>query len=196
MTLSLALDTTEKRIAALVRSGAQKPHGTRSRYVAGKCRCELCRRANTDYRKLRDRQLGRGKTNSLTPAEPVRIHILMLSRQGVGYKTVADASGVSQSVIARIVWGPRRQVRRSTAASILAVDTSCMPDSALVPAGATWLLLDRLIDNGYTKTQLAAWLGLQTPCLQLCRDRVTALNASKVARMVQLIDEGRLERSK
>ena len=142
MAASLLADRTADRIEALKRSASLKPHGTRGRYVGDKCRCALCRRANTIYRLNRDRELKSEKLNVLVSSDAARNHMEQLSAIGIGYKTVCDAAGISKSVASRILWGTRRQIRTSTSDAILAVDKTCPPDAALIPAAPTWKIID------------------------------------------------------
>lgn len=72
------------------------------------------------------------------------------------------------------------------------------PDRALVPAGPTWEKIKRLLDDGYTKTQIAEWLGsrAKTPALQLRQDFITAKSASAVDRLCRKLDAGLLRRDR
>lgn len=156
-----------------------KPHGSRIRYMAG-CRCLPCRAANSSYetgRALRRRQ---GLWNGLVSALQSRRHILMLSRAGVGYKTVGLVAGISKTVMFKIRAGQQRQVRALTEKRILAVSREAARGSSLVPAGETWRKIRWLLDEGFTKGGIALRLGAKRPALQLNRNVVTATNAKKV----------------
>jgi hypothetical protein len=76
------------------------------------------------------------------------------------------------------------------------VDRTAIADRALVAAGRTWVLLNELLEAGYSKTFLAKQLGSRskTPSLQVEADRITALTASKVERLYRRIREGRISR--
>jgi len=69
-------------------------------------------------------------------------------------------------------------------------------DGALVPAGPTWKLLNKLLEAGYTRMFLAKQLGSRAkrPVLQVQAERITALTASKVERLYRRIKEGRVSR--
>ncbi len=172
---------------------AQLQHGVRGRYVAG-CRCMLCRAANSRYSCQAQRKHDAGETGHIASAEAARKHLLKLSHQGVGYKAVAKACDVAASVMLEVRNGRRRRIRQTTERRILAVDREAVADGALVSAGPTWRLLDELILGGYSKAQLARWLGYATPALQINRRQITAATASRVERMYRLVQEGRLSR--
>lgn len=165
------------------------PCGTRAKYVGAKCRCVPCRAAASRYESERLAKRKAGEWNGLVPAEPVRVHLGRLSRQGVGYKSAADAAGVSRSTVGAILAGRRTQLRAQAAKRLLAVDREAVADHALVPAVRTWRLIEQLLKEGFTKTELARRLGssARAPALQLRRDYVTAVNASKVERLYRQV---------
>ncbi len=161
---------------------AERPHGTRLRYIGG-CRCMLCRAANSRYECERAAARRRGEWNGLVDAAPARAHVLDLGRRGVGYKAVAAAANLAVSTVARIRSGERLRIRALHSRRILAVDVQARADGSLVPAKSTWRLVGRLLEEGYTKARLARELGAQRPALQLGRRRVLALTAVRVERL-------------
>jgi len=179
--------------AALRSVCARKPHGVRARYVSG-CRCLPCRAAAARYESGRLAARRDGDWNGIVAAEPVRRHLLELSRQGVGYESVASASDIRAATLLGIKLGRQLQCRARTARKVLAVDASARGDRSLVPAGRTWRILDKLLNAGYSAAQLARWLGYRTPALQFHRQEITARNALRVERLYRLIDAGRLRR--
>ena len=195
---------TEKEVAprfiAIRAAAARREHGTRARYVAGRCRCMLCRAANSRYQTERERaRREQGNCRELVDAGEARRHLLKLSRQGVGYKLVAEAAKVSISVMAKIRFGTRKRIRANTARAILAVTATNAPlgDASLVDSGATWRILDELLERGFSKAQLAKWLGHETPAIQIKRGgKITARTAFEVARMAEKIDAGLLRRER
>ncbi len=164
---------------------ASRPHGTRVRYVAGRCRCEPCRAANAAYQRGRDEAKRAGGWNGLVSARRSRAHLVMLSAAGIGRRTVADISGVALATLLEVKLGRKRRVRAATERSILRVTREAMTDARLVPAREAWALLDELLERGFTKTDLARRLGSKgkMPALQLRRDFVTARNAARVRRL-------------
>jgi len=159
------------------------PHGTRSAYVRG-CRCAPCTAANALYAlgRYRARRL-KDDWNDLVPAEAARAHILKLSKAGVGRRAIAAASDVSSSALAQIRAGRSHRIRARTARRILAVDVGCRADASLVSAKGTWRLIGLLIEEGFTKAELARRIGLASPALQFRKGRVLARTALRVKKL-------------
>jgi len=111
---------------------------------------------------------------------------LRLSKQGVGRRAVADASDVSASIIAQIRCGRRTQIRKRTLNRILEVTNLAVSDAALVPAGKTWRQINTLIEEGFSKAELARRLGFASPALQLGKNRILARSAARVDRLFRL----------
>lgn len=165
---------------------AGRDHGDRLRYVSG-CRCFACRRANSAYEAARKVARAAGEWNGLVPAEKARAHLADLSAQGVGRRSVRAACDVAESILAEIIAGRKAQIRAATERAILGVTRGAAGDGALVPAKATWRLLDQLIADGYTRGYLGAQLGskAKVPTLQLKRDFVTVRSAYLVERLFE-----------
>ncbi len=185
------------RFQAIKAAAAARPHGTRARYVGARCRCLLCRAANSRYQSERDRaKREMGDRRDLVAANGARQHILALGRRGIGYKSVADAASVSRTITGLIKSGARRRIRRDTAARILAVTTEAIAGGALVPAAGTWRRLDELISRGYSKAQLARWMGYRSPSIQIKRSgKITAATEARVRKLYDAVNAGRLRRA-
>lgn len=127
--------------------------------------------------------------NGLVSADDVRAHLKRLSRQGVGYKSVAAAADVSTSTLGDILFGDKSRLRAQAARRVLAIDRDALADAALVPAGPTRRRLHRLILEGFTKTELARRLGskARTPSLQFKGRFVLAKTAVRVERFYHLV---------
>ncbi len=163
-----------------------RAHGSRACYVFGVepgsdrskgCRCEPCVEANRVYARERDRATRRPDVElepAYIDATEVRKHLRMLSRRGVGLRTVAERAGLGRTALSKLKSGKVRRCRPSTADAILLVFPVDARAGAYVDAGPTWRLLDELIAHGYTRTDLARRLGskAKTPALQLMHDRV------------------------
>jgi hypothetical protein len=182
------------KFAAMLRACASRPHGTRARYRAG-CRCLPCRAANSRYEAQRQRLRRQGDWNGIVDAAPVRRHILWLSRNSVGRDAVSAAADVSVTVINQIRSGVRVHCRARTARRILALDLDARSGGSHVPARQSWSRLTKLLRRGYSKAQLARWLGYHRPTLEFNRRRITARNAMRIDRLARLIDRGALRRS-
>lgn len=160
---------------------ASKPHGTRIRYVGG-CRCLPCRCANARYATERAHAIKAGDTRELVDATPARRHLEMLSRRGVGYKTVADSARLARSSVAKIKYRKRLRIRASTLRALLAVTPALLPDSALVSGAGTRRRIAALVDEGFSKAFLARELGYGSPALQMAaRELVTVRTRARVA---------------
>lgn len=158
-----------------------KPHGTRVKYMGG-CRCLPCRAANARYECRRLAARRSGDWNGLIPAGRARQHLLALSRAGVGRRTVADITGVPQSLLHRIRTGRRSRIRARTARRILLVTRTAMNNARLVPAGRAWRMIDRLLEEGFTRAEIARRLGYRGPTLQFSRTRMTARSQMRIER--------------
>lgn len=173
-------------LAPVQELGARHPHGVRLRYMAG-CRCLKCRMANSNYETERAKARKAGDWNGIVDATPARQHIRKLSRQGVGYKLVAEAADLPTSIVFGIRTGDRPRARARTVRKILEVNTACRGDKALISAAATWRRINALLEEGYTKAALAKMLGYARPALQIGRDRVTVRTAAKVRALYERV---------
>lgn len=187
--------TDGDKFGALRERLAEKHHGTRHRYLAG-CRCMLCRAANSRYETERARLRRGGDWNGIVNAAEARRHIRKLQRRGLGRRSIADASDVPRRVVRGIASGQRWRCRAQTARRILAVTEEARGDRSLVPAGRTWRILARLIAAGYTRAQLARWMGYRNGALQFNRHQVTARTESRVERLARLVEAGKLRRDR
>lgn len=170
--------------------GAAKPHGERLRYMAG-CRCTPCRAANSRYESERAAARRRGEWNGIVDAGPVRDHLRTLSHHGIGRDTVADITGVAPSTIDLIRQGTRTGIRAMNAKAILAIDPAQpLNDAQLIPARETWRKIRWLINEGFTKGEIALRLGYKTRALQLNKRLITARNAHKAERLYNIIRAG------
>lgn len=159
-----------------------RAHGDRLRYLAG-CRCADCRRANTAYETARAKARKAGDWNGIVSAAKARDHLAALAKLGVGRRAVGDACDVADSTLSAIITFRKLSIRARTERAILAVTAEAAADRALIPAAETWRYLDSLIADGYSKAELARYLGYKVPALQLGRDKVTVRNAHDVQRM-------------
>jgi hypothetical protein len=156
--------------------GGARPHGTRLRYMAG-CKCFKCRRANSDYERSRiAARIGRD-WNGIISADRARAHLQMLHRAGVGRRTIGDISGTAHSTIHEIRKGRKLRIRARTERRILAI----APNAAhIVPAARTHKLIREILEEGFSKAEVARRLGYRSPALQFNRRRVTARNEARV----------------
>lgn len=159
------------------------PHGTRARYVTHKCRCADCRRANLLYFRQRERAVRAGDRNGLVDTREAREHIRRLARAGVGYRMVADSAKVSTTVVRLIKQGKYPRARARTVRAIMAVTIDCRGDNVLVSGASTMRIIEKLLEEGFTKRDLARQLGYKCLRIQFKRARVTVKNRARVERL-------------
>lgn len=157
-------------------------HGTRARYVAGKCRCDACRKANRDYARAR----AHGEHNGVIDSAAARAHLDALRKLGVGTRAVSAAADVGRTVLKKIIAG--QPVRASIVKRVLAVDEFAASDGALIQAAATRKAIRRMLSLGLTRTEIAERLGYRNAALQLNGQRVTARNALRVKRLLAEVE--------
>lgn len=116
--------------------------------------CKACRAANSRYSAECERRKRAGLGNPLVPADDARAHLRALSKKGVGYKTAADTAGVAISIVAKILSGERKQIRKQTSDRLLDVTAQMAADGAYVGAAMTWRRIRWLLNEGFTKTAL------------------------------------------
>lgn len=166
---------------------ADKPHGTRLRYMAG-CRCMLCRAANSRYETERAAARKAGDWNGLVAAKKARKHIQWLGVRGLGRRSIADSADVGRTVIQEIRSGKKTQIRARTERRILAVNADAVSGGCLVDGTKAWRQIKWLIEEGFTKTEIARRLGsrAKTPALQINPDEIRARSAMKIDRIYSL----------
>lgn len=128
--------------------------------------------------------------NGLVDAAPARRHLRKLSRRGVGYKQVADAADVARSIAAAVLNGSKRKMRAATERRILEVTADAIADHATVPADRIRKLTRKLLDEGFSKAEIARRLGYKAPALQIgLRGRVLAKTALRFERFYRSVME-------
>lgn len=144
---------------------SHRQHGTRVKYVIDKCRCDACREASRIAEKKRRRERLYG-IEAYVDAEPARQHVRDLGRQGMGWKRVAKAAGLSPSTVWKLMYGddkrgraPNKRIRPGTAEAILSVELDLAP-GAKVPSNGTRRRLQALVALGYSQSRLAAELDM------------------------------------
>ena len=130
--------------------------------------------------------------NGLVDATPAREHLHTLSKRQVGYKQVADAAGISETVMAKIASGKRKKIRFLNLQAILEVDESARADSALVNGKEVRRLIKKMVTMGYTRTELASRFGIPVQNFYF-RGRVTTKTDHKVKKLYnQIMEEQRI----
>jgi hypothetical protein len=174
----------------------ERPHG-RAKYVMERCRCDVCRQANTDYENHRARQITYGRWHPFVDAQPVREHVQALQAAGLGWRRIAILAGVNKSIVRGLLWGnksvgdsyrkPRQRMKASTADKLLSVTASfdALADKALTDATGARRRLQALVACGWSRGKLAERLGLKRSDLTrlMNEPRVIAAKARAVRRL-------------
>ena len=144
---------------------ARHVHGTHAAYVVDRCRCRPCRDAAAAYERTRSRQRAYGRA-AYIDAQPARDHVRALQAQGMGWKRIVAAAGLSNSVLWKLLYGdhtrsqqPSKRIRPATEARILAV-TLDLGATVPVPGYGTRRRLQALVATGWSQTKLAGLLGM------------------------------------
>lgn len=161
----------------------------------GGCKCDLCKKANSTYENQRAIARKQGLHNGIVSASEARKHLLWLSKKAVGYKAVCDVTNLPQSTVWAIYSGERKNCRAETARKILKVTPAMAADGAYVDAKHARSLIKKLLNEGYTKVQIAVAIG-QKRALQLGMQKITVAHAAKIEAVFkrlhgQLTDEAR-----
>lgn len=157
-----------------------REHGTYTKYVTEHCRCDACRAANRDYERARNRRV----TPAYVGASEARAHLRDLAGAGVGPRSVAIASGLSQSTLGKIIYGepsrgrgPSKRIRRETHEAVLSVRPEDGPDGSRMPAGPAWDIVGELLGLGWRKADIGRALhGPHAKSLQIARESVSRKN--------------------
>ena len=183
-------------MAAANRRTTPREHGTRTKYVVDKCRCDDCRRACAEYQ----RELTARIAPAYVLAQPAREHVEHLMALGMGFKRVAEVAGVSPSAVAALLYGkkvgdkhraPTKRIRPETAAALLAVDFD-PNDGAMVDATEMWRQVEELVAAGIPRTRIAERVRTDIGNLYGRGGKVTAARARIVAEMYAEFTSGTL----
>lgn len=166
-----------------------RDHGTHTKYVVDKCRCADCTDAARTYEATRRRQRAYG-IPAYVDASPARAHVRTLSAQGMGWKRVARAAGLSASTVWKLMYGnptigraPNKRIRPATAEAILSVKVD-LADGAIIDSTGSTRRIQALVAIGWSQSKLAHRLGINranfTPLAQ-GRRRTTVATARAVA---------------
>lgn len=172
---------------------SHRAHGERAKYVVESCRCSSCRAANIAYglRRGQARRRPEQVWAPYVPAARARRHLKRLAEQGLGMRSVAKLSGVSEGSLVKLLYGepgrakpPSRRIRPATEQAILAVQPHHAQGAQRLPAAPTWKLVDDLVARGFTRVFIARQLsGPKARSLQLDRYYVRASTARRVAEL-------------
>jgi hypothetical protein len=165
-------------------------HGKRSTYTAG-CRCERCRTAQRTYVRewlRKEARIRYGIEERIDPyidATEARDHLIWLQSKGIGRRLAAQHARLAPSTITKIRTGTIKTIRPETAARILAVNLTALPERATIDGTKSARQIDELLEAGWTKVALARAItgNPNTKALQVHRERITIRNAERIDRI-------------
>lgn len=182
-------------------------HGTNAGYSAHGCREECCRKAHADY----VREWARARQRAAWELEPAHVpyvdnteaaeHLRWLESVGVGYKTVAERTGLAPQTIQRIRQRRRTRSTQETISKILAVGKWHGAPGSLIPAEETWRLIDEMRAHKIPKIRIARAIGQQGSGLQVGRQLVRRSTAEAVREahatlLAPVLEQRRMERER
>lgn len=167
-----------------------REHGY-AKYKREKCRCDVCRAANTAYVMDRQRQIILRRWHPYVDAEPVRVHVRGLMEDGMQRRHLAAAVRISPGVFERLLYGspakgrpPSRRMRRHHARALLSLrpDPTAPPSRIPVDATGTLRRLRALGAMGFPDLVLARELDMYPANFDdlVLRSTVTVGTARKV----------------
>ena len=160
--------------------------GTNSGYRLG-CRGPSCTAAAREYGNERRKRQAYGRWQPWVDAEPVRTHVQQLRRNGMGVRRIVALSGVSYTVVQRLLWSvqgaePTSKMRPANAAALMSVGVDLAP-SSLVPSAGARRRVEALMTLGWSQQAIAQLLGWQPNRVSSLRGkaRVEVASAAAVA---------------
>jgi hypothetical protein len=177
-------------------STVERPHG-RAKYSVEKCRCDVCRADNSAYEQQRRRQRAYGRA-PYVDAAPVRAHVLRLREIGMGALQVAKVSGVSKSVVKKLLYGdpargqePLKRMRPENARRLLAVPVrrGLVADGQQIDITGTRRRIEALVASGWSRQQLCRRLSLPDNYLSRLMLRQPRCTAGLAREVADLYDE-------
>jgi hypothetical protein len=166
-------------------AGGQPPRRpVRSRVRHGQASCAdygcarpACRQAALRARRRRDSDRAQGLAARVDPA-PAAIRAAVLVRRGMSAQDIADASGISVTLIRRLLRTPEQRparIARSTADAVLGIPLPMQseppaPGRGLTGAGPAAAVLAELAVQGWPATYLAARLETSAATVAAVRD--------------------------
>jgi hypothetical protein len=157
--------------------GGIHEHGTNLMYVTDVCRCAPCSDDHKAYMARRKRMIELGTyRNHLQDVEPLREHMRMLKRHGIGAVQLSRITGLAERTFWRINFGPDTgRVQARTARKILAVqpDFGESGNGTRIYSTGTRRRLQALIAMGWSHTVLSKEMGLSQGFLRLVHKQPT-----------------------
>lgn len=148
---------------------SHRAHGTRVKYVIEKCRCLPCTVAAREYNRADYRRKARPDETyvAYVSATKARQHLQMLQTHGIGYKTVAELTGLAPSTLGKILWpsryrgmGKSRGIRPETETKVLSVQPEHVAGGQQTDGTEFWRMYDELRARRFPRIWIARQLGM------------------------------------
>lgn len=168
-------------------------HGTRTRYVRSKCRCEPCTVANRVYARENERHHARVRygieqpVDKFVDAKETREHLAWLRSFGVGLRTVRQLTGIGRTALQQIVSGETKKVHKDTETKVLGLWRDTRHPLVIVDAAPTLKRIAWLQEQGWSRARIARELGYRSPVLQINRQRIRYATEQRVERLVKRV---------
>lgn len=146
--------------------GQPHPHGQRVTYVKDRCRCPECTAANASSWRAAARAQTLGRPSPYVDVVPVREHIAILRRAGIGYDQIARLAHTSTTHIREINGAVQRSGGRPPIRRIRSRLAQRILDIAPVPANRA---ANNRIDATGARRRLQALVALGYPVPDLAR---------------------------
>lgn len=166
---------TIERAARFICPDDHKHEAVSTCFIQHRCRCDGCVAAHNarEARRTKLKAYGRWDTG-LVDAAPVKEHIATLQASGLGWKRIAELSGVGNTAISQLIYGrkgsnsdprkgdPVKRIPRAKAEKILAVQPGhdMLRDGALVPSLGSHRRIQALVANGWSLSRIGARLSI------------------------------------
>lgn len=139
----------------------EREHGY-ARYKLDGCRCTVCKAARSVYDKRVTMARTAGTWRPWTEADRTREHLLALSAAGIGYRRVANLTGIGKTAVRLICEGRREKIRPDTEAKILALPLgpATLAPSALIPTVGVRRRVQALACIGWSVSDQARRIGM------------------------------------
>ena len=170
-------------------------HGTYSRYVAGRCRCDECRRAAREHARDMNRRKAYGR-ELFVDAELARQRLAELLAMGYSRKEICRLSGVGHSWMHSLehfhprTGEPVTRCKRSNYDALLAIGGRRLASGQKVPAEPAMAIVRRLKAAGMPVAEMARVTGVNRQTLDaLLHGRRTFTSARTLDAIVRNLDE-------
>jgi len=136
-------------------------HGEYKTYVHDRCRCVECTAAAA----RRERERYHRKEPAFVSAEPVREHLKILAKAGIGSANAAKLAGVSEGCVRNVLTGmkgnpPAKRISKANADKILALKASEGADLGRVSGVKTIHRVDMMLKAGFSLNEIGRRIGI------------------------------------